>query len=101
VFRKIICLFLILAWCELFVVVMCVAYICLHAYIVIILPTLDAKDTECTKEGEVFEYQEEDQGHADQGKPSNLIAYLILILIIACFMNIYENVCFYIAITFR
>jgi hypothetical protein len=39
---------------------------------------------ECTKEGEVFEYQEEeDQGLANQGKPSKLVAYLIPILLIA------------------
>jgi hypothetical protein len=32
---------------------------------------------ECTEEGEVFEYQEEeDQGQATQGKPSILVAYL-------------------------
>jgi hypothetical protein len=32
---------------------------------------------ECTEEGEVFEYQEEeDQGQATQGKPSKLVAYL-------------------------
>jgi hypothetical protein len=40
---------------------------------------------ECAKEGEVFEYQEEeDRGQATQGKPSNLVAYLILVLLIAC-----------------
>jgi hypothetical protein len=39
---------------------------------------------ECTEEGEVFEYQEEeDQGLANQGKPSKLVAYLIPILLIA------------------
>jgi hypothetical protein len=32
---------------------------------------------ECTEEGEVYEYQdEEDQGQANQGKPSKLDAYL-------------------------
>jgi hypothetical protein len=41
------------------------AYLC-HYY----LPALDSNDTECTEEGEVFEYEEEDQGQADQGKPS-------------------------------
>jgi hypothetical protein len=41
------------------------------------LPTLDSNDAECTKEGKVFGYQEEeDQGHATQGKPSILDAYL-------------------------
>jgi hypothetical protein len=44
--------------------------------------------------GENLEYQEEDQGQADQGKPSKLVAYLILVLVIACFINIYENACF-------
>jgi hypothetical protein len=43
------------------------------------LPTIELNDVECTKEGEVFEYQEEeDQGHANQGKPSILDAYLNL-----------------------
>jgi hypothetical protein len=37
----------------------------------------------------------------DQGKPSKLIAYLILVLLTACFINVYENACFYIAITSR
>jgi hypothetical protein len=41
---------------------------------------LDSNATECTEEGEVFEYQEEeDQGHANQGKPSKLDSYLILV----------------------
>jgi hypothetical protein len=32
---------------------------------------------ECTEEGEVFEYQEEEnQGQATQGKPSKVVAYL-------------------------
>jgi hypothetical protein len=47
------------------------------------LPTLDSNDTECTKEGKVFKYQEEDQEQADQGKPSKLVAYLIPVLHIA------------------
>jgi hypothetical protein len=34
-----------------------------------------------------------------QGKPSKLVAYLILVLLIACFINVYENACLYIAIT--
>jgi hypothetical protein len=35
-FSEITCLLLILAWCDLFDVVMCVTYLCLHTYIVII-----------------------------------------------------------------
>jgi hypothetical protein len=62
---------------------------------------LNSNDTGFSKEGEVFEYQEEDQGQADQGKPSKLVAYLILVLLIACFINVYENAWFYIAITSR
>jgi hypothetical protein len=40
---------------------------------VIIFPVIESNE-ECTEEGEVFEYQEEeDQGLANQGKPSNLM----------------------------
>jgi hypothetical protein len=43
----------------------------------ILLPAIESNDTECTEEGEVYEYQEEeDQGQATQGKPSILDAYL-------------------------
>jgi hypothetical protein len=60
---------------------------------------LDSNDNECTEEGEVFEYQEEeDQGQAEQGKPSKLVAYLILVLLIACFINVCQNAYFYIDI---
>jgi hypothetical protein len=49
-------------------------------------------DPECTEEGEIFEYQEEgDQGQAEKGKPSKLDSYLILVLLIACFINVYET----------
>jgi hypothetical protein len=64
-----------------------------------LLPAIDSNENECTEEGGVFEYQEEDQGQADQGKPSKLVAYLILVLLIACFINVYINAYFYIAIT--
>jgi hypothetical protein len=41
------------------------------------LLAIDSNDNKCTEEGEVFEYQEEeDQGHANQGNPSNFVAYL-------------------------
>jgi hypothetical protein len=46
-------------------------------------PAIDSNDIECTEEGEVLDYQEEDQGQADQGKPSKLVAYLIPVLLIA------------------
>jgi hypothetical protein len=50
---------------------------------------------ECAEEGEVFEYQEEeDQGLANQGKPSKLVASLILVLLIACFTIVYKNAWF-------
>jgi hypothetical protein len=58
------------------------AYLCRYY-----LPALDSNDTECTEEGEVFEYKEEDQGQADQGKPSILDTYLILFT--ACFIKVY------------
>jgi hypothetical protein len=68
--------------------------ICCHC-----LSTLDSNNTESTEKREAFGYQGEDQGQAEQGKPSKLVAYLILVLLIACFINVYENAYFYIAIT--
>jgi hypothetical protein len=40
--------------------------LCLYRYY---LPTLDSNDIGYSK-GEIFEYQEEDQGQAEKGKPS-------------------------------
>jgi hypothetical protein len=40
-------------------------------------------DTESIEEEKIFGYQGEDQGQADQGKPSKLVAYLIPVLLIA------------------
>jgi hypothetical protein len=79
------------------IVVMYVSCVCLFAYGLLLLPAIESNDTECTEEGEVYEYQEEeDQGQANQGKPSILDAYLILITHFACFLKVYENACFYI-----
>jgi hypothetical protein len=68
--------------------------LCLYRYY---LPTLDSNDIGYSK-GEIFEYQEEDQGQAEKGKPSKLVAYLILVLLIACFIIVYEHALFYVAI---
>jgi hypothetical protein len=70
VFSDIICWFLILAWCE-FVCCgdLCDLVVLAYLYRYYFSP-LDLNDTECTKEGEVFEYQGEDQGQAEKGKPS-------------------------------
>jgi hypothetical protein len=77
-FRILLCLFLILDWCDLFAAMVCVILVCLHAYILLLLPAIDSNENECTEEGEIFEYrEEEDQGQANQGKPSKLVAYLI------------------------
>jgi hypothetical protein len=63
-----------------------------------IFPTIDSND-ECAEEGEVFGYQGEgDQGQANQGKPSKLVAYLIPILLVAWFITVYENALFSVAI---
>jgi hypothetical protein len=37
------------------------------------LPALDSNDTECTEEGEAFEYQEEDHGQAIKASHLNLL----------------------------
>jgi hypothetical protein len=47
------------------------------AYLYVIIFSVIESNKECADEGEVFEYQEEeDQGLANQGKPSILVAYL-------------------------
>jgi hypothetical protein len=69
---------------------------CAYLY-VIIFPAIESNE-ECAEEGEVFEYQEEeDQGLANQDKPSILDAYLILFTYFACFIKVYQTACFYIA----
>jgi hypothetical protein len=55
------------------------------------LSALDSNDTESIKEGKVFGYQGEYQGKAEKGKPSKLDSYPILVLLIACFINVYET----------
>jgi hypothetical protein len=61
------------------------AYLCRYY-----LSVLGSNDTESIEEGKVFDYQGEDQGQADQGKPSKLDSYLNLVLLIACFIKVYE-----------
>jgi hypothetical protein len=57
---------------EIFATCVCV---CIYLF-AIIFPAIESNG-ECTEEGEVFEYQEEeDQGQATQVKPSKLVAYL-------------------------
>jgi hypothetical protein len=54
----------------LWLVYACILIVCYY------FPAIESNE-ECTEEGEIFEYQEEeDQGQADQGKPSKLVAYL-------------------------
>jgi hypothetical protein len=54
------------------------------------LPVIESNNTECNEEGEGYEYQEEeDQGLANQGKPSILDTYLILFTYFACFIKVY------------
>jgi hypothetical protein len=48
--------------CVLLAVVKCVNYLCLCAYCVNLVSALDLNDAGFSEEGEVFEYQEEDQG---------------------------------------
>jgi hypothetical protein len=49
---------------------------CIFICALLFFPAIESNE-ECTEEGEVFEYQEEeDQGLSNQGKPSILDAYL-------------------------
>jgi hypothetical protein len=50
---------------------------CMYIYLCVIIFLAIESNEECTEEGEVFEYQEEEeQGLANQGKTSKLDAYL-------------------------
>jgi hypothetical protein len=46
------------------------------------------------RRGEIIEYHGEDQGQAEKGKPSKLVASLILVLLIVWFITAYKNACF-------
>jgi hypothetical protein len=49
---------------------------CIFICVLLFFPAIESNE-ECAEEGEVYEYQEEeDQGLANQGKPSKLDAYL-------------------------
>jgi hypothetical protein len=50
------------------------ACVCMYAYCVLLFfPAIESNE-ECTEEGGIFVYQEEeDQGQAEKGKPSNLM----------------------------
>jgi hypothetical protein len=56
-----------------FAAMVCVLFVCLHAYILLLLPAIDSSENECTEEGEVFEYQEEDEGQAIKASHLNLL----------------------------
>jgi hypothetical protein len=48
-------------------------YACIFIVCYYFFPVIESNE-ECTEEGEIFEYlEEEDQGQATQGKPSNLL----------------------------
>jgi hypothetical protein len=60
-----------------------------YLFVCYYFPAIESNE-ECAEEGEVFEYQdEEDQGLAKQGKPSILDAYLILFTYSASFIKVY------------
>jgi hypothetical protein len=61
----------------------CIFIVCYYSL------TIESNE-ECTEEGEVYEYQEEeDQGQANQGKPANLMHIWILITPAACLLLFY------------
>jgi hypothetical protein len=69
----------------------------MHACLLLLslLPVIESNDTECNEEGEVYEYQEEEeQGLANQGKPSILDAYLNHIHLLCMFRKILPNCMF-------
>jgi hypothetical protein len=57
------------------IVMMYVPCVCLFAYELLFLTTIESNDVECTEKGGVFEYQEEeDQGQAI--KASHLLVHI-------------------------
>jgi hypothetical protein len=73
-------------------------YACIFICALLFFPTIESNE-QCTEEGEVYEYQdEEDQGQASQGKPSNLMHIWIPIYTFAYLLLLYESAWIYIAI---
>jgi hypothetical protein len=67
----------------------------MYAYCVLLFFSAIESNEECAEEGEVFEYQEEeDQGLANQGKPSILDAYLNPIHLLCMFHQGLSNCMF-------
>jgi hypothetical protein len=81
--QSIVCLFLILDWCDLFAAMVCGLFLLACLLVVIFTGARCVTTTSVLRRGGSFEYQEEDQGQANQGKPSKLVSYLIPILLIA------------------
>jgi hypothetical protein len=77
-FRIVFSLLLILDWCDLFAIMMvCSVYASL--LIVCYFLTGDRIEQHRVYRGRgICDYQGEDQGQAEKGKPSKLVAYLIL-----------------------
>jgi hypothetical protein len=98
------CLFLILFVWNVLLHSWCVNYVCMYAYcVLLIFPSIESND-ECAEEGEIFEYQEEeDQGQATQGKPSTccipesyyftLHCFTTVFLIMHCFLYCSYSLC--------
>jgi hypothetical protein len=78
---------------------MLVTCACMYIYLCVVIFLAIESNEECTEEGEVFEYQEEEgQGLANQGKPSKLDAYLNPIHMFCMFHNVLLKCMIYIAI---
>jgi hypothetical protein len=64
-------------------------YACIFICVLLFFPAIES-NKECTEEGEVYEYQDEEyQGQANQGKPSNLLHIWIPIYTIAYLLLFY------------
>jgi hypothetical protein len=75
-------------WYELLKCVWLV-YACIFICALLFFPAIESNE-ECTEEGEVYKYQdEEDQGQASQGKPSNLMHFWNPIYTFACLLLFY------------
>jgi hypothetical protein len=77
----------------LWLVYACIFIVCYYYFLAI------ESNEECTEEGEISEYQEEeDQGQAIKASHLYLMHILILFTYSACIIKVYQLACFYIAI---
>jgi hypothetical protein len=89
---------LILNWCGCLLLWWCALGMLVCSLFVISLPAIESNDTECTEEGEVFDFKEKTRDKPLKASHLNLMHIWILFTYFACFIMFYYSAWFYIAI---